>query len=136
VCILYTHLGKVTDPEDPFDRRTRAALNLVAQHYREGRLLVTTTSRALAYCRALREVTTEASAQGDILTVRISRSVKDPGTDLAEELRGLSLYVRDPAKTRVMLNGHEVLGLEPNDPDHTGRPSLSFPWPPLRFPGL
>jgi hypothetical protein len=136
VCILYTHLGKGSHPDGPLNRRARAALDVVARHYREGRLLVTTTSRVLAYCRAVRQLTMSASLDHEILTVKIDRPALDPYAQLADDLRGVSLYVRDPAKTRVMLDGEQVQGLQRNPPDHTGRASLSFPWRPLRFPHL
>ena len=70
------------------------------------------------------------------MTVRIHRLAPDPYLRPVEELQGISLYVLDPVKTRIIVDGHEVQELQRNDPDHTGRPSLSFPWNPLRFPDL
>jgi hypothetical protein len=134
VCILYTHLGKGSPADNPFNRRTRTALDLVARYSREGRLLVTTTSRALTYCRAIRQVTLAVSLAGETLVARIDTPAADRSARLLEDLRGLSLHVPDPAKTRVLLNGHEVPAFQRNAPDHTGRPSVSFPWTPLNFP--
>src|SRR5437879_13246178 len=63
-CILYTHLGKIRQREEPFGPRTREALRLLAREHQAGRVLVATTRRALGYCRAAREVAYSVLPEG------------------------------------------------------------------------
>jgi hypothetical protein len=137
VCILYTHLGKVRRPDEPFAPRTRDAFRRLADFHREGKILVTTTRRLLRYCRAVRQVRITATTDGDGLRVDVGAMARASARPwLAGDLAGLSLYVSDPARTRITLSGREVDDLRRNPPDHTGRPSVSLPWPPLEFPRL
>src|SRR5262249_52282553 len=49
ICILYTHLGKIRRIDEPFELPTRRAFELLAEYFRAGKLLVTTTRRLLGY---------------------------------------------------------------------------------------
>ena len=49
-------------------------------------------------------------------------------------LDGLCFYVDDAVRSRVFVDGRLVRSLERNAPDHTGRPSISIPWPRLKAP--
>lgn len=129
VCVLYTHLGKIRDRCEPLRSPARCALRLLAEEFRAGRVLVATTRRLLRYREALRKAHVAASADGEGLRVDLT------GADRGR-LEGLTLYVADPGRTRVMVDGNPVEGLRPNPPDHTGRPSVSLPWRPLVFPRL
>lgn len=134
VCLLYTHLGKVTSRKEPFGTETRRALTLLARYRDEGRVLVATTRRLLGYCRALREIKLSTRAAGDEVVVDVNVPTHTgwrPG-----DLDGVTLYVPAPSRTRVTVAGREVTPLSRNGPDHTGRPSVSFPWPRLEFPVL
>jgi hypothetical protein len=72
--------------------------------------------------------------------LRLSQTLKDGCTAIDIEnphpnsLDGLTLYCDLPKKTRITVNGREAGGLRLNPPDHTGRPSISFPWKRLEFP--
>jgi hypothetical protein len=123
--ILYTHLAKPKRAGEPFRATTRDALTRLAAYHREGRILVSTTRRLLDLARAHEEATVSASIHGDELVV----DCVAPGTG-----EGLSFYVPDPARTRVLLRGREMHGLQRDRPDHTGRPSVTIPWPRLEFP--
>lgn len=137
ICILYTHLGKIGNRNDPFSPRTKKALELLAQYSRDKKILVTTTGRLLGYCQSLREVTFSTIAQENGLMLDVITRNRNGGDYSAHaDLEGLSLYVPDPAKIRVTLNSAEVAGPKHNNPDHTGRKSVSFPWEPLAFPDL
>jgi hypothetical protein len=128
-CALYTHLGKVKRREEPFPPHTRAALAGLAAASRAGRVLVTTTRKLLDYATVVRHVTVAAEGA--------ERVVIDVATDGAGDvgsLEGLSLYVSDPERTRLRVNGREWSDLQRNPPDHTGRPSVSIRWRPLEFP--
>lgn len=123
--ILYTHLAKSSGTGEPFGLDTREALARLASYHRDGRILVSTTRRLLDLARAHQEATVSASIEGEELVLECVT----PGNG-----EGLSFYVPDPARTRLLLRGRKVHGLRRNGPDHTGRPSVSVPWPRLEFP--
>lgn len=139
VCILYTHLGKIRDPHVPFDKRAVAAFKRLAQACGDGRILVTTTRRALGCCRAVQELewTTTTDQQG--LRIDLATKPRMPahnGELSIDDLDGLTFYVPDPDRARVVLNGQEVRDLSRNAPDHTGRRSVSISWRSLEFPEM
>jgi len=134
VTLLYTHLGKVKDRRQPLPVASRRALGLLAEADRAGRVLVTTTRRALGYCHMRGRVRFEpVSGNGLTVDVRLDGSESSNGS-LPRDLAGLTFYVREPERTHLTFNGHPVEGLRRNPPDHTGRPSVSLPWPRLEFP--
>jgi hypothetical protein len=139
ICILYTHLGKICDPRTPFDASAVAGLRRLAQAFREGSILVTTTRRALGFCRAVREVVFSVTHDGGILRINLETQRGGPLHNdplPARDLDGLTFYVPDPRVCRILLNGEDVRETVCNPPDHTGRPSISMPWPRLEFPAL
>jgi hypothetical protein len=137
ICILYTHLGKIRNRNEPFSSSTQMSLELLAQYSREGKILVTTTRRLLNYCQALREVSFSRSTSGNGLMIDVISDNRKKGEYLTPaNIEGLSFYVQDPAKTKVTVNGYEVDGIKCNNPDHTGQKSISFPWTPMQFPDL
>jgi hypothetical protein len=136
-CVLYTHLGKVRQRAEPFGERTRSALGLLAEQHRAGRLLVTTTRRALGYCRAIREMAYSVAREGPSVRIDVTTRGLATSDPLGErDLAGLTFYVEDPNRARILLHGREAAGARRNGPDHTGRRSISFPWPALEFPCL
>jgi hypothetical protein len=124
--IVYTHLGKVRDRREPLPPPTRAALALLAERQAAGQVLVTTTRRLLDYCLALRRLRFEAQETNGALRIQLPADL--PSVD------GLTFYVPDPQRASVLVGGREVTELSRNPPDDTGRPSVSLPWPRLRFP--
>jgi len=139
VCVLYTHLGKVREPREPFGRRTHAAFRRLAEHYQRGEILVTTTRRLLGYCRMVREIEVETHANDGcmLIDVRIPERVcRGPLALSRSDLDGLTIYTPEPESARVLIDGGEVADLRRNRPDHTGRRSISLPWPRLEFPSL
>jgi hypothetical protein len=132
ICVLYTHLGKVTSHQEPFGAETRRALRFLARYQDDGLVLVTTTRRLLGYCRTIREMKLSTATIGDEFVVDISMPAQ--ADRLPGDLDGVTLYVAEPARTRVTVGGREVAQVCRNNPDHTGRPSVSFPWPRLEFP--
>lgn len=137
VCIFYTHLGKTAPPEEPFDAGTRRAFQMLAEQSRCGQLLVTTTRRLLGYCRVAREITFQTSCDPSGLRIDVATNADgDRTAPAASDFDGLTFYVPEPERTTIRINGHNVPNLRPNRPDHTGRPSVSLPWPPLEFPSL
>lgn len=137
-CILYTHLGKVEDSRVPFNTVAVAAFRRLAQEFEAGRILVTTTRRLLEYRRAVREIAFTGRWEGEILCIDIqTRTPRNwVGTSDSLDLSGLTFYVTGPAMTCVTINGQRAGNLQIHPVDHTGRPSVSLPWPHLEFPRI
>jgi len=137
-CILYTHLGKISDRKKPLRGETVAALKHLAERVRDGRILLTTTRRLLDFTNTRRTHRFTATREGDWITVFVEEGNgerKSTGSDsLAPD--GLTFYVEDPEKSRMFYNGLEMSDLRRNPPDSTGRRSVSVPWIPLRMPEL
>jgi hypothetical protein len=129
VCILYTHLGKVSNSAGPFGPATVAAFRRLSGYYSRGELLVTTTGRVLNYCLMKRDITLSCSPKDGFEVIDIE-------TRYPNGLDGLTLYCEVPERTRVLVNGRHVAGLQRNLPDHAGRRSISFPWKRLEFPAI
>ena len=125
--ILYTHLGKVGNREVPFPERTCEAFRALAREQDAGRVLVTTTRRALDYCALRRGLSFTAREEA-------GRTVIDLVLPAGLEPDGLTFYVADPSRTELRLGGGAVQGVRANGKDHTGRPSVSIPWRRLAFP--
>lgn len=126
VCILYTHLGKF-DGREPFSGAVKNALRSLAS-YSTDKILVTTTSRLLNYCRVTRDLQLSASMKGEHPAVDVLTKENE------KNLAGLTIYTPDPEKTRVIINGCEITNLQHNAPDQNGQSSVSLPWPRLAFP--
>lgn len=125
--VLYTHLGKIRDPREPFAAPTRAALADLAARQRDGRILVTTTRRLLGYCHARDALRATRMDDGAGIAVEVA------GVDAAD-LAGLSFHVDDPAHAHVSVNGRDVGTLVRNPAGASGRASVSIPWRRLEFP--
>ena len=132
-CVLYTHLGKVPSYEQPLPPESRSALRRLAQRYRAGGILVTTTRRLLAYAHATRNVVVGMARHGDWQHVDVTLGADRPSPS-EEDLAGLCVYVPDPAFTRLRVNGRDVTGFVRNPADETGRRSISLPWTALELP--
>ena len=138
-CVLYTHLGKIEDPQRPFGPSAVEGFRRLAGLHRQGKLLVTTTRRLLGFHRALRELSFTVERRDGNVRVDLSTIGRDsmdglgslPQTDLA----GLTFYVPQPERTRVFVDGRQADPIS-NAPDHTHRPSVSLPWHALEFPQL
>ena len=137
-CILYTHLGKIDNPGIPFNQTAVEAFRRLAEAFRSGNILVTTTRRLLGYRRAVREITLNSSWDEKRLHIIVStRGNENSFSELFDaDLHGLTFYVPDPTATYMTIDGQEVADLKSNAPDHTGRPSVSLAWPWLEFPQI
>ncbi len=130
-CILYTHLGKARDRGRPLRGEAAAALRKLAERARDGRILLATTRRLLDYAFARRTLRLREERVGEWTHVY----AEGPAGGEAAAPDGLTVYVRDPERTRLFIDGAEVAGLRRNPPDETGNRSVSAPWVPLRMPG-
>lgn len=138
VAIVYTHLGKIGNPSEPFGTATRAAFERLAECRRTGDVLVTTTRRLLGYRRAAHEVRMSKDSIGGSTRFNVSwpaledQNVAGPKSDLD----GLTIHTPEPRAARLFVNGVEVAPLQVNPADETGMPSVSIPWPRLEYPSL
>ena len=137
-CVLYTHLGKIDDPRVPFNEGAVAGFRRLAEAYRDGAILVTTTRRLLGFRRAMREIAFTASQDDRGLRIDLTGQAKESpaGALSPSDFSGLTFYVSDPEKVRILLDGREMPDIQRNGPDHTGRWSVSLPWPALEFPRI
>jgi hypothetical protein len=137
-CVLYTHLGKINNPGVPFNKGAVEVLRRLAEAFRSGSILVTTTRRLLGYLRTVREIVydsvqSEKGLRIDLNTRAVESSI---GELSAADLNGLTFYIPDAKAICMTIDGQEVTDLQRNAPDHTGRPSVSLAWPLLKFPKL
>jgi hypothetical protein len=137
-CILYTHLGKVDNPNSPFNEKAVAGFRRLAEALHSGRILVTTTRRLLGYRRAVREISFDYVQDEKSLRIVVSTRMNAHalGGLSRADLNGLTFYVREPKATSVVVDGQEIAALRRNAPDHTGRPSVSLEWPLLELPQI
>jgi len=137
-CILYTHLGKVDDPHVPFNEKAQMGFRRLADQFRKGKILVTTTRRLLGYKRAVREVAYTCHQEENGLGIDISTKMSENwvGKLTAVDLAGLTFYVPDPQRVSIAIDGKRIENLRRNASDYTGRPSVSIPWPKLEFPEI
>jgi hypothetical protein len=122
-----------------FTPQTERALELLAnlQYDLDGRraphqrVWVAPLSVQARHWRVAQELGKHTSFDGD--TVRVTswrdaatgQTVPDPAFP-ALDLHGQTVYVTDPAKTHIFLDGTELTALQRNPPDHTGRPSVTI----------
>jgi hypothetical protein len=138
-CVLYTHLGKVRNPRVPFDDAAIRGFRRLAAAHQSGSILVTTTHRLLRFCRAVRELSWTTTSDEHGLRIDVDarpRTSDESGGFSGASLDGLTFYVPDPRTARLFVDGREVPDLRRNPADHTGRGSVSLPWPKLEFPSL
>lgn len=137
-CILYTHLGKIDDPRVPFNPQAVRAFRGLAEAFHDGRLLVTTTRRLLGYRRTVRRINWVCTEDANRIRIAINTGTNGSERNRLSDvdLAGLTFYVSDPGVTSMSIDGRDVPLLERNGPDHTGRASVSLPWPLLEFPTI
>lgn len=151
-CILYTHLGKIENPDVPFAPPTAKAFRRLGALSSNGKILVTTTRRLLGLDRARRETAVVARQDSQGLWIDVSTTGhRQPQSGAASgepskvhqdapcpvplcDLAGLTFYTPDPRRTRVFIDGEAVENLVLNGPDATGRRSVSLRWTRLEFP--
>lgn len=129
-CILYTHLGKIDNPSVPFDAKAVAGFRRLAEAFHCGKILVTTTRRLLDYRRVCREVALNCveDKTGLRIVVNTRTDVRIGGGPSRANLDGLTFYVPDSRRVSVVVDGEEIVAIQRNDRDHTGRPSVSLRW--------
>ncbi len=136
-CILYTHLGKISDHDVPLPHSAVGGFRRLAAAHRTGRILVTTTRRLLGFQHARRQIDVTVTDGTDrrVIDVRLADQGGDARMHLREDdLPGLTFLLPDERETVVSVDGRPREDVVRNPPDETGSPSVSIPWQPLEFP--
>lgn len=134
--IVYTHLGKVRRPDEPFEAATRAAFERLARYERAGKILVTTTRRLLGY-RSAREAARACWCEDAADVFRVGAAPGGPRLARAD-WQGLTLT---PVQSRaagagvtIEVEGAGRFAGRVNPPDERGQTSVMIPWERLRYP--
>lgn len=129
--ILYTHLGKIRNPEMPLPPSTLRAFRAIADRMSTGALLVTTTRRLLDYVTRRRALLWSAKTIDGTTRIWISSNSREMSP---AALAGMTFYVSDAHRAEIAVNEQTLRGIARNAADHTGRPSVSIPWTRLPLP--
>jgi hypothetical protein len=132
--ILYTHLGKISARHEPLGAPARAALRHLAELRDRGEIMVTTTRRLLGYCAARDRADASLATVDGETHIQVRLGSNGPAPITAMDVEGLTVYVDDPSRARLFVDGREVQSVQRNPPDDTGRSSLSIRRSGLSFP--
>ena len=128
--ILYSHLGKVHSVTEPFTNETRQAFELLAYYQNNHKILTTTTRRLLGYNRTFEELNFTVRNVDDETHIYLSTEYS------IEDLYGLTWYVEKPEQVKLYVNEELFNEIIINQPDMTGKPSISIKWHTLTFPNI
>ncbi|MDM7926268.1 MAG: hypothetical protein QUS35_09660 [bacterium] len=135
--IVYTHLGKNGEGAPWVAPETAVALRNLSAHSKEGRILVTTTSKLLNYVTVRNAIRWSFDEDSAGIAIRI-HGIRDPLLGEMEadsvSLQGITFHVPDGKPVRVLVKGEAVRNLRMNPADESGRRSVSFPWNRLKAP--
>lgn len=131
--VLYTHLGKIHPSGIVFDVEAIASLRRLSAAQQAGCILTTTTRRLLGYALARRKVLCHQCVQNG--ATRIDLDTQGNGKNCIEpaDLQGLTIYT-EGGPVAMFVDGRPLGELAYNNPDETGRSSVSVPWKKLEFP--
>jgi len=127
-CILYTHLGKISNRDELLPHKSRQAFALLASYFTEGKILVTTTRRLLGYCRMLEEVSFNVKTVGNVKVVDIQYSGP------IQDLDGLCFQMANSTRLNVSHNGCALSPVQYHDLANENMSLVSIPWNRLNFP--
>ena len=123
-------LGKRLQPEGPvIPKGCQEGLRRLEEHFREGKIFVTTTSRLLNYLTVRRDLSFVVVRNKDHLRITLESKAQ------VEDLGGITFYVDSPKRPRFFL-GEKELELQENPRDHRQRISYSVPLTPLSIEKL
>lgn len=128
--IFYSHLGKVHSVAQPFTDQTLQAFELLASYQNNKKILTATTRRLLGYNRTVQALNFSVEKVGDEQHIYVK-------TDYSgEDLDGLTWYVEDPERVKLYINKELLKEAIINQPDITGKSSISIKWSTLPFPSI
>ena len=135
--IVYTHLGRNSDCSQYVCKKTQSALRNLAEEYEAGNIYVTTTSKLLNYYVNHKYLNWSYELNNGELNIHIY-NVKDPifGTFIptAKDLQGITFYVPDKNISRIFIDEKEIIDIQRNSLDYTGRESVTIPLTFLKYP--
>jgi len=135
--ILETRLGANRAYAELIPLQARQALELLADRYLEGDIFITTPARLLNYYKISQALQWSWSKKEEAYFIEISDTAYFEGKSIAlsaSALQGLTFYTPYPEKTQILFQGEAIKNLQINFDDHTGKPSITIPWPKLNFP--
>lgn len=135
VCVLYTHLGKVRNPQCPLGESAQAALRRLAAMHAAGMIFVTTTHRLLRYLTVRDSVRVSGQRTGSRVMISIGQ-VEDPvfGAFMPspDDLIGLTFVVERCEVVTLSLASGQIVNC---DVVHRGDKTIAaVPWKPLLLP--
>jgi hypothetical protein len=133
--ILYTHLGKIDNPQSPLGPAAQTAFRRLARLLDSGELLVTTTHRLLKYLAVRDNLRYSVSEEPDAIMIRVE-AINDPvlGEYIPslDDLQGISF------KTGSEKVNSAILSIVGRDGDvvlaNDSEGHFFVPWRPLIFP--
>ena len=136
IAIIYTHLGKVRNPNEPFELPTRNALHMLARRCRDGDILCAATSRLLRYLSVRDGLQYRVAVEGENVRITIVSTLDAAGApqEVSEgDLQGITFITPRTAQpvSVQMADGTEL----PCETHHDeGRTTVCLPWKRLEFP--
>lgn len=135
--IIYTHFGANDRFDDYLPEVTRDKLEMLAERFDDGEILITTTTRLLDYNLMTRLIDWRYEEEDGEYRIEVE-ALQDPLNPEAEyavsRLMGLTFYTPSPEKTSLYYQGEKVTDLQINPPDYTGRSSVGIRWEWLQYP--
>ncbi|MBB1274379.1 hypothetical protein [Psychromonas sp. SR45-3] len=128
--ILYSHLGKVYSPTEPFHQSTRQAFEILASYQKNKKILTTTTRRLLGYNRTVAELNFIIKKVNSETQIHLTTSYQ------GEDLNGLTWYVDEPETTNLYINNVRYNDLVINEKNNLEQTSVSIQWRSLSFPKM
>ncbi len=126
--VIYTHLGK-TQSEKIIPDASVQAFRKLAEYVDAGKILVTTTRRLLGFVHASTTCSWTSQFRNSRLTIILQTNLP------ASDLQGLCWYIPDEVQeAEIIVNQMQPARLTLNDPDDTGKKSVSIDWLSLSFP--
>jgi len=136
--VVYTHLSKNSDCPDVMAPETVTALRNLEQEYRSGSIYVTTTSKLLNYHQAHHYLDWSVHTAGEHLHIIINAledPIQGPFIPSMRHLQGITFYVPNRDQVDVSIQDRQILDLQRNPVDASGRESVTIPFTRLNFPG-
>lgn len=128
MCILYTHLGKITDYEKIFTEGTKDAFQIIRRCSDDKSLLVTTTSRLLDYCSLVNDLVIDRMVNGKNVDIYIKYD------DTIDILQGLTIASSKKLKHKIIMNNDQDIEMQEVGKRSNGDWLYSIPWKELNYP--
>ncbi len=135
ICVLYTHLGKIANRDEPFAEPARSALQRLARYHHDHKVLVTTTYRLLRYLRVRDSLRYRAERVGQRLMVTIERledSVLGTARPSLDDIQGITLVATGREEVEVSIHGGASVDCETTRSGEVAH--VVIPWERLVLP--